>query len=386
MEIEPFRIHVEDGEIQDLQQRLRVTRWPQSVDGAGWAMGMDASYLRALMDYWLTRFDWRSVEAALNRLPHFLARTGAGSIHFVHLKGSGTRRIPIVLTHGWPSTFAELLELGNMLATPEAYGAAPSDSFDVVIPSLPGYVFSSAPTALGTNAFTIADQWATLMAKLGYGKFLAHGGDIGAGISTALGLRHADALLGMHLNYIPGSYEPDIQESASLTQEEMAFRDRSAQWDEQEGGYSHVQATKPDVLAPSLNDSPSGLAAWIVDKLRSWSDCDGDVERRFMRDEILKTISLYWFTRSMPSAIRLYWEFRRRPLKFGSGEKIHVPVAVAHFPREIPIPPRSYVERGYNVTRWTEMPKGGHFAGLEEPAALANDIRIFARQFRLAAG
>ena len=383
MTIEPFRIHIDDHDIDDLQRRLRETRWSQSIDGAGWEMGMDAAYLRSLSDYWRSQFDWRRVELSLNRLPHFQARGDDGSIHFVHLKGSGADPIPIVLTHGWPSTFAELLELGQMLATPAAFGAAASEGFDVVIPSLPGYAFSSAPATVGTNAFTIADQWATLMEALGYTKFMAHGGDIGAGVSTALGLRHSDRLLALHLNYIPGSYRPDIPESARHTDEEAEFLARRSTWNEQEGGYSHVQSTKPDVLAPSLNDSPVGLAAWMVDKFRSWSDCDGDVERVFSRDEILTTVSLYWFTRSMPSAIRLYWEGRKRPLKFAPGEKVNVPVAIAHFPREIPIPPRTYVERGYNVTRWTEMPTGGHFAAFEEPAALANDIRAFARQFRL---
>jgi pimeloyl-ACP methyl ester carboxylesterase len=383
MKIEPFRIHIDDHDIEDLRRRLGETRWSQSVDGAGWTMGMDAAYLRSLSDYWRTQFDWQSVEDRLNRLPHFQARGDAGSLHFVHLKGSGQHPIPIVLTHGWPSTFAELLELGHMLATPSMYGAASSDGFDVVVPSLPGYAFSSAPSTVGTNVFTIADQWATLMATLGYTKFIAHGGDIGAGVSTALGLRHSTRLLALHLNYVPGSYQPDIPESAQLTHEETEFFARRSTWNDLEGGYSHVQSTKPEVLAPSLNDSPVGLAAWIVDKLRSWSDCDGDVERAFTRDEILTTVSLYWFTRSMPSAIRLYWEGRKRPLKFAPGERVTVPVAIAHFPREIPIPPRTYVERGYNVTRWTEMPKGGHFAASEEPVSLANDIRAFARQFRL---
>jgi microsomal epoxide hydrolase len=386
MKIQPFRINVDNRDIEDLRRRLRDTRWPQSVDGAGWAMGMDAAYLRSLTDYWRNEFDWRSVEVALNRVPHFQARSDAGSIHFVHLRGSGRYPIPIILTHGWPSTFAELLELGVMLANPSSNGATPSDGFDVVIPSLPGYAFSSAPSTLGTNVFTIADQWAALMATLGYSKFIAHGGDIGAGVSTALGLRHSDRMIALHLNYIPGSYQPDVSGSTTSTSEETEFFARRSAWVDQEGGYSHVQATKPDVLAPSLNDSPVGLAAWMVDKFRSWSDCEGDVERRFTRDEILTAVSIFWFTRSMPSAIRLYWEGNRRPLKFAPGERIHVPVGVAHFPREIPIPPRTYVERGYNVTRWTEMASGGHFAALEEPEALANDIRAFARQFRLTSG
>jgi microsomal epoxide hydrolase len=232
------------------------------------------------------------------------------------------------------------------------------------------------------NVFTIAERWSALMNALGYSRFIAHGGDLGAGVSTALGLRHADQLLALHLNFIPGSYRPHMDAASAPTAEEDAyFKERQA-WAEQEGGYSHVQSTKPDTLSPAFNDSPIGLAAWIIDKFRSWSDCNGDVTTRFSLDELLTTVSLYWFTQSMPSAMRLYWEGRRTPLQFGPGERVHVPVAVAHFPRELPMPPRSYVERGYDVVRWTEMRTGGHFAAMEEPEALAADIEIFSRQFR----
>jgi microsomal epoxide hydrolase len=343
---------------------------------------MDVQFLRALAAYWLEEFNWRKVESGLNRFPQFEAVAPSGTIHFVHLRSPDPQALPIVLTHGWPSTFAELLKLGDMLATPESCGSSTVDSFHVVIPSLPGYGFSSAPDSAGTNVFTIADLWAALMSGLGYARFIAHGGDIGAGVCTALGLRHRARVLGLHLNYIPGSYQPHIEDPSGLSEEERQFLASRAAWLEAEGGYSHVQGTKPDVLAPALNDSPVGLAAWVLDKFRSWSDCEGEVYRRFSRDELLTTASLYWFTRSMPSAIRLYWENRQRPLRFEAAERVAVPVAVAHFPREIPIPPRSYVARGYDVMRWTEMPRGGHFAALEEPEALAGDIRAFARKFR----
>ena len=381
-EIERFTIAIDEGDLLDLRRRLERTRWPSQPRGLGWSTGLDVQYLKTLTRYWLEEFDWRRVETALNRVPHFQACSESGSIHFVHLKSTTPRALPIVLTHGWPSTFAELLTLGNMLANPALHGASSADGFDVVIPSLPGYAFSSAPESPGTNVFTIANQWAALMTALGYERFVAHGGDIGAGVTTALGLRHGERTLGLHLNYIPGSYRPHIPAPSDLSPPEVAFLEQRAAWLESEGGYSHVQGTKPDVLAPALNDSPVGLAAWIIDKFRCWSDCDGELARRFSREELLTTVCLYWFTRSMPSAIRLYWEGRKRPLLFANGERIHAPVAVAHFPREIPIPPRSYVERGYNVVRWTEMRKGGHFAALEEPEALAADIRDFARQFR----
>lgn len=382
MRLQAFNIAVPDHDIQDLHRRLSQTRWPATIDEVGWTQGMDAAFLKTVATYWRERFDWRAAEARLNQTPQFRAVTDAEAIHFVHLKGVGPNALPIVLTHGWPSTFAEFLQLGEMLSNPEKFGAPATDSFDVVIPSLPGYGFSSAPAHLGTNIFAIADHWVALMRALGYERFIAHGGDLGAGVSTALGLRHASRILGLHLNFIPGSYQPHLSGAAELTDTERTFLAQRTAWLEHEGGYSHVQSTKPDVLGPALNDSPTGLAAWILDKFRSWSDCNGDVLRRFTINELLTTISLYWFTRSMPSAIRLYWENRLQPLRLTAGERVDIPVAVAHFPRELPIPPQSYVQRGYNVVRWTEMGAGGHFAALEEPQALADDIRSFARQLR----
>lgn len=383
MDIHPFHISIAEAELADLNERLRRTRWPSSMD-VGWAMDMDQAFLRALTDYWLREFDWRRIESSLNTLPQFAAKTEIGTVHFIHFRSDSPRTLPIVLTHGWPGHFAELRMLGEMLAKPEKYGHSPTDAFEVIIPSLPGYIFSTPPIRPGTNVFTIADCWAALMAALGHSRFLAHGGDIGAGVTTALGLRHPDRLLGIHLNYIPGSYQPYLADSGELCAEERDYLERRAAWVDAEGGYSHVQSTKPDVLAPALSDSPVGLAAWIVDKFRSWSDCGGDVLSRFSYDELLTTVSLYWFSRSMASAIRLYWEGRQRPMRFCANERVTVPVAVAHFPKEIPIPPRRYVERGYNVTRWSKMKRGGHFAALEEPEALADDIRAFARDFRQA--
>lgn len=380
--IRPFRIAVSQAAIDDLRARLRVARLPKPVPAAGWTLGMDSEYLSFLLDEWLNHFDWRTVEAHLNNFPQFIAEVGAAPVHFVHLTGPGASRTPIILTHGWPSTFAELLRLGQGLANPTSNGNLEAEAFDVIIPSLPGYAFSPAPNVLGTNVFTIANQWAELTTMLGYERFVAHGGDIGAGVTTALALLHGERLHGVHLNYIPGSYRPFLDESVALTAEEREWQARRDAWNDTEGGYSHLQGTKPDVLGPGLNDSPIGLAAWIVDKYRSWSDCDGDVAKRFSIGELLTVISIYWFTECMPSAIRLYWEGRRRPMQFAARERVTVPVAVAHFPKEIPIPPRSYVERGYNVTRWTEFPRGGHFAALEETAALADDIRLFTRELR----
>lgn len=369
-------IAVPDTELADLRSRIRETRWPGEVAGAGWGMGLDLGYMRSLAEFWSERFEWRAIERRLNTYRHFITETRIGPIHFVRVRSRAKSVVPIILTHGWPSTFAELLPLADLLAG--SMDEARDPGFDVVIPSLPGYAFSPAPSRVGTNVWGIADAWVEIMKGLGYARFIAHGGDIGAGVSTAIALRHAEVLLGLHLNFIPGSYEPSIAHGERLLPEETDFLAARSKWVDGEGGYSHVQGTKPDTLGPALNDSPVGLASWMVEKYRAWSDCDGDVERRFSKAELLTAISIYWFTRSMPSAIRLYWENRRAPIRLGADERITVPTAVAHFPRELPVPPRRYVERGYNVIRWTEQPRGGHFAALEEPELLAADIRAFA--------
>jgi pimeloyl-ACP methyl ester carboxylesterase len=375
----PFQIAVPDSDLMDLRRRVRETRWPTSVPHAGWSMGLDLGYLRALAHFWSESFDWRSVEQRLNTYPQFIIETLVGPIHFVRIQSRARQLVPIILTHGWPSTFAELLRLGELLAGPA--DQVMDSGFDVVIPSLPGYGFSAPPQRLGNSVWVIADAWVELMKTLGYARFVAHGGDIGAGVSTAIALRHPEALEGLHLNYIPGSYEPFVQDSQQLSHEESEYLARRREWADAEGGYAHVQGTKPDTLGPALNDSPVGLAAWIVDKFRAWSDCDGDVERRFTKIELLTTISVYWFTQSMPSAIRLYWEGRRAPMRFGKEQGVTVATAVARFPRELPVPPRAFVERGYNVVRWTEYPRGGHFAAAEEPELLAADIRSFVTKF-----
>jgi pimeloyl-ACP methyl ester carboxylesterase len=375
MAARPFQINVPDSELMDLRRRIRETRWASAVPGAGWMMGLDLGYLRALADFWSERFDWRAAERRLNAYRHFIADTCVGPIHFVRIRSRARRTMPIVLTHGWPSTFAELLRVGELLAGPA--DQMMESGFDVIIPSLPGYGFSPPPERPGTDLRVIADAWVELMQTLGYARFVAHGGDLGAGVSTAIALRNPQALTGLHLNYIPGSYEPYVQDPQQLSSEESEFLARRREWADAEGGYAHVQGTKPDTLGPSLNDSPVGLAAWMVDKFRTWSDCDGDVERRFTKTELLTTISIYWFSQSMPSAIRLYWEARRAPMRLSQGQRITVATAVARFPRELPVPPRRYIERGYNVTRWMEFPRGGHFAAAEEPELLASDIRSF---------
>jgi pimeloyl-ACP methyl ester carboxylesterase len=248
---------------------------------------------------------------------------------------------------------------------------------------MPGYGFSDRPTQSGINAFAIADLWLRLMNGLGYERFAAQGGDWGASVTTCLGFAYPSSVVGIHLNYIPGSFKPYLGPGAAdLSEAERAFLVENDRWWQSEGGYAHIQRTKPQTLAYGLTDSPAGLAAWIVEKFREWGDCDGNVEQRFTRDELLTNVTLYWLTETIHSSMRLYNESARRPLHFGEGARIQPPCAVAKFLKEAPFPPREWVERCYNVQRWTEFPRGGHFAALEEPESLANDIRTFFRPLR----
>jgi pimeloyl-ACP methyl ester carboxylesterase len=381
MTIQSFKIGIADAALCDLKQRLAQTRWPDTIPGSGWIYGLDLDYMRQLRDYWIDGFDWRAREAEWNRLPHFRFAADGMEIHFIHARGRGPAPLPIVLTHGWPGSFLEMLKIIPLLADPQASGGDPADAFDVVVPSMPGYGFSSRPTLRGIDCFVMAEQWAKLMQALGYAKFVAQGGDFGSDVSTVLAWKHPQRLLGLHLNSIPPSYRPDLDGSRLSDEERQAHADE-ARWNEEKGGYCAVQVTQPQTLAFAMNDSPMGLAAWIIDRFRDWSDCGGDVESRFTRDELLANVSLYWLTETAGSSMRLYYESRVTPLHLRQGERISVPTAVAKFGKEAPFPPRSWVERGYNLQRWTTFPGGGHFAAMEEPEKLAQDIREFARPFR----
>jgi pimeloyl-ACP methyl ester carboxylesterase len=369
--------------LADLAARLSRTRWPDQLEKFTWEQGTDRGYLEKLVAYWRTEFDWRSQEAALNRFAQFRATIGDQKIHFVHERSRSGRGIPIIITHGWPGSFAEMVKLIPRLTDPMAHGGDEEDDFDVVVPSLPGFGFSPPPRRAGTNAFAIAELWAELMTTLGYARFAAQGGDWGASVCTCLGFLFPRRVLGLHLNFIPGSFEPPHDPSGhDLTEEEKSFLATRAHWIETEGAYGRIQGTKPQSLAYALNDSPVGLCGWILEKFRAWSDCDGEVERAFSKNDLLTNISIYWFTQTIGSSMRLYWEGRKRPLRFRVGERVQVPCAVAHFPKELPLPPRSWVERVYRVTRWSELPKGGHFAALEQPSLLAEDIRAFFKPLR----
>ena len=370
----PFSIDVSEEALVDLRARLRRTRWPDELGDDEWARGPDVAYLRELVAYWLEGFDWRPIESALNELPQFRADIGGLGIHFVHARGRGPAPMPIVLTHGWPSTFVEHTKLLPRLADPASHGADPADAFDVVVPSLPGFGFSEIPTEPLIHR-RVPELWLELMNRLGYERFGAHGGDLGGGVTARLGMYHPDRVIGIHVTNTYGTIGPHDPPATGAEQRYLA---ESAAWDADEGGYAAIQGTRPQTLAFGLTDSPAGLAAWIVEKLRAWSDCDGDVETVFTKDEILTTVTLYWVTGTIAASFRPYYDYRHDPWP-RPWLPIDVPCAVALFPRDLEHPPREFAERSYNVERWTEMPRGGHFAAWEEPELLAEDIRAFFR-------
>ena len=383
MDVRPFTIAVEDSVLEDLQQRLADTRWPDEIPNTGWDYGSNLAYLKELVEHWRTKFDWRAQEAKLNAFSHFKSEVDGLDIHFIHEKGRGPNPIPLVITHGWPSCFFEMTKIIPLLADPASHGGDADDSFDVVVPSLPGFGFSDHAQDRGMEVQRVAGMWNKLMTEnLGYPKFAAQGGDIGSGVTARLGYAHADTLYGIHLTSItrptpymgPGSRPVTDAEQALITQRDKWFAD--------EGGYNHIQGTKPQTLAYGLNDSPAGLAAWIVEKYRTWSDCGGDVEKSYTKDELLTIVTIYWVTQTISSSTRMYYENQKSLWTMNKDEKVPAPAGMAMFPQEISKPPKEWGERSYDVRRWTEMTSGGHFAALEEPQLLAEEVRAFFRGFR----
>jgi pimeloyl-ACP methyl ester carboxylesterase len=381
--VEPFAVHIEPSVLDDLRDRIARTRFPDAIAGAGWEYGMDPDYLRGLLDSWAGEFDWYAQERALNRCHHYRAHIDGLRVHVIHERGAGPDPLPIVLTHGWPSSFVEHLELLPLLADPAAHGGRAEDAFDVVVTSLPGYGFSDRPTARGMLVTTIADLWHRLMTDgLGYPRYVAHGSDIGARVTAELGRRHPGSLLGIHLSALSFSVPPRPWSPA-----EAEFLTANDAWWQEEGAYGSVQGTKPQTLAYGLNDSPAGLAAWIVEKFWARSDCGGDVESRFSRDQLLTNLTIYWATQTANSSMRLYYERRHQPA--AETGRVTVPTGFAIFANEYKPegrPPRELAERTFNVARWTDLDRGGHFAALEEPQLLAREIREFFRPYRAGRG
>jgi pimeloyl-ACP methyl ester carboxylesterase len=379
MGIEPFTVRVSDEVLDDLRARIRSTRWPDPAPGPAWEQGTDGTYLRALLDYWAEGFDWQSQERMLNNVHHFRTSVDGVSIHFVHARARNGGGIPLILSHGWPSTFVELLPLVPLLTDPHSSGID-GPSFDLVIPSLPGYGFSERPSHPVTYRYT-AGLWHALMRKLGYERYAAGGTDFGSGVTSFMALVDPDPLIGLHLTNLELS--PYVGPGARpLSDAEAAYLRRSAEWDETEGAYRAIQSTKSQTLAYGLTDSPAGLAAWILEKWRSWSQSDGDLDEHFSRDFLLTVVTIYWVTSTIATSMRDYVDNRRSrgEPQLTADDFIGVPTAIASFPNML-IPegeaPREWAERLYNIQRWTSMPRGGHFAAAEEPLLVARDIAAF---------
>lgn len=381
MNVRSFKLRVPSPTLDDLRSRLASTRWPDEVQGAGWEYGSNLAYMKELTNYWQTNFDWRAQEEVINAFAHFHAPVDGLDIHFIHERGKGPNPMPLIITHGWPSSFFQMLKLIPRLTDPERFGGDPLDSFDVIVPSLPGYGFSDKPSHRGMTYSRIAELWLKLMIEtLDYQRFAAQGGDIGAGVTTRLGLKNPQNVIGLHVTNVALPYLGS--EVRAISEAEQRLLEEERCWGEEEGAYMSMQATKPQTLSYGLNDSPVGLAAWIVEKFRAWSDCGGQVEQRFTKDELLTNVTIYWVTETINSSIRLYYEYRHNPAPLRLHEQITVPTAVALFPKDLSHPPREWAERAYNVQRWTVMPRGGHFAAQEEPDLLAEDIRAFFRTLR----
>jgi pimeloyl-ACP methyl ester carboxylesterase len=380
---EPFTPLAAPAALEDLRARLRATRWPDAPEDAGWSIGTDIAYLRELVAYWAEEFDWPAQEAALARLPRFRVRLGGLGIHFARVRAvaPGGSVLPLVLSHGWPDSFWRYSKVIPLLTDPGAHGADPADAFDVVVPDMPGYGYSDRPPAAPLDSIAVAGLWAELMSVLGYARFGAAGGDIGSGVSRYLGLDHPDRVVAVHRT--DAGVPVFTGDPADLTPEERAWIGEVSAWGAAEGAYSAMHRTKPQTAAVGLTDSPAALAAWIVEKLRAWSDCDGDIERRFSKDEILTNVTIYWLTGTIGSSMRMYHANAAIP-PAQHARRVEVPSGFSLFPADISHPPRAWLERTANVVRVTEPPRGGHFAPFEEPELYARELRAFFRPYRTA--
>lgn len=379
--MEPFKIKIPQEQLNDLNQRLKRIRWPDEIPNEDWSYGTNLSYLEELMDYWLDNFDWRSHEKELNKFNHYRAHVDDFGIHFIHEKGKGENPLPIILLHGWPATFQQMLKLIPLLTDPEKHGGESTDSFDVIIPSLPGYGFSERPVKKGMTITKMADLIAELMnEELEYKKYAIRSSDIGAGVAQQLAIKYPELVIGLHQNGANPSPNAWNFDTKDLSESERKYLSNIQNFWMMEGAYSMIQATKPQTLAYGLNDSPAGLAAWIIEKYRSWSDCDGDIEKRFTKDELLVNLTIYWVTETINSSIRIYYESLHGTY---INKRVELPTAITMFLNELGgVQPRELVERQYNIQHWTDMPRGGHFSEWEEPELVANDIRQFFRSFR----
>ncbi len=382
MSIEPFHIQISDEVLIDLRERLARTRWPDDFANDDWRYGTNTAYLKTLCRYWEKEFDWAAVQHEINQYSHFKTEVEGNPIHFIHERGKGPNPKPLILSHGWPWTFWDFKKVIRPLTDPVAFGGKAEDAFDVVIPSLPGYGFSTPLRQPGINFWRTADMWVDLMEQLGYPRFYAHGNDWGAILTSQLGHKHADRVLGIHLTLptpltvLTGKWPADSEfdeDPDKLAKNQHFFG--------AESGYSAIQGTKPQTLTHGINDSPAGLCSWLLEKRRTWSHCNGDVESRFSKDELCAVMTLYWATQSFGTSARYYYECAHNPWKPSHDREptVEAPTALCMFDNEVFAMPRRWCERNYNLKQWTEHASGGHFAPMEEPEVLVADIQKFFR-------
>jgi len=382
MTLQKFQIQIPDKTLEELFSRLSNTRWPNQLKDSDWERGMKKDYLQFLLHYWQNGYDWRTQEKELNSYSQFKCNIDGIDIHFIWEKGKGKNPIPIILTHGWPDSFLRYKKVINKLTDPTRFGGDPNDSFDVIIPSLPGFGFSDKPEHSGCNNARVAELWVKLMTeKLGYTKFAAAGGDIGSGVTRYMALNHPKLLTGIHLTDV-GIIRDLLMASdeSKLSATEIAYKKNAQQWMTQEAGYISIQSTKPQTLSYGLSDSPVGTAAWILEKFRSWSDCKGQLENSYSKDELLTNVMIYWLTNSLSSSVEMYYENTHSLPPMG---KIEVPTGIALFAQDILLPPKEWAEKNLNIVQWTEIPNGGHFTAMEEPDLFVEDICKFYRKFRV---
>ena len=381
-----FNLNIPDVDIADLRARLKGTRFPDQAPGPDWAYGTDVAWMRTFIEYWRKEFDWRAQEICLNAFPQYKVRLHEIDLHFLHVEGKGPDPCPLLLSHGWPGSVFEFLELIPRLTDPGQFGGDPADAFTVVAPSLPGYGLSFTRGQIRFGVEEIADCFTSLMTDvLGYRQFSAQGGDWGSFITSRIAFSYPERLLGIHLNMMPLRRDPKMV--ANPTPEEQKYIEQLTEWLKEGTGYQWIQGTRPQTLAFALTDLPAGLAAWIIEKFRAWSDCNGDLEAVFTKDELLANISLYWFTGAIGSSFWPYYARMHRPWPVADNASVEVPTGYCEFPREMVRPPRSLASRTYtDIRRWSVMPRGGHFAAMEQPDVLAAEIREFMRPLRRKSG
>jgi pimeloyl-ACP methyl ester carboxylesterase len=380
--IHPFHVDIPESDLDDLRHRLARTRWPEDAPSPGWEYGIPLGYVRELAEYWRTAYDWRKHEARLNEFAQYTTNIDRQLLHFVHVRSPQPDALPLIITHGWPGTVAEFINVIEPLADPRRHGGAGTDAFHVVAPSIPGFALSGPTTEPGWDVKRVAAAFAELMRRLGYDRYGAQGGDWGSAISRQIGLLEPDHVLGVHLNMLFPPASVDAQEMAELTDKEKASVEAAGRFRQQGSGYFMIQSSRPQTLAYGLTDSPVGQLAWIAEKFMEWTDSAAYPEDAVDRDQLLTNVSLYWFTRTANSSARLYYETMHSAASRGQVEPSNVPTGVAVFPREIAPPIRRFAERSNNIVHWSEFDRGGHFAAMEEPDLLVDDLRTFFRRLR----